>query len=848
MAVNTNVFRKLDEEYADKMEHLFGPELLGFPEDADSGRENMFTQNIKQFLTPLIPDVAHIQTGHERRAGLLSHGYKMMKGTWEVKAKIEKYPGKKLTPYLIVLYNKEANQYDVEEKRFAEKQTEKFGYIYNTDVMDKLRVGDTISNRPLYKSTSYDEHMNYRYGVNANVMFITDNSTIEDAVKIRRSFANRLQVPEVDVVEVSINNNDVLLNLYGDPKLSPDDPESYKAFADVGEHVKGSDLCATRRINLAHALYDFQDNMLREPTYVDTCHSAPKNGVVYDIDVFYNGDDEFPNTRFFNQLKWYYDRECEYADAVTKYCADIKASGASYTPQVSMIKAKYQRFTDKEYKWKNRDRVFGHIFVQFRVAAASPAEEGFKMAGRYGDKGVISDITQSGMSISESGIQPEVMHSLSTNVRSLLDGFDMPDEEKEFMTHNIQIVNDCDMPYLEDGTIADILLNSSGAVRRLNPGQLYEVEINFIGENLRKKIITLDSREEKLKIIFRFLEILNRDQRDFFYNLYQSFDQVVEVDGYQIELMDPNAQDAFIKSIEKNGFYIIKRPHSNMRYDTMVALYNEWPWIKPYTAYIDLFGIKKKQIMRPVVMGSKYMCILKQTTGKNFSARSTGRLDKKGLPAKSNDKKTNLSAYNTNPIKIGEVHNLFSSITGQDLAEYNLFMRSSPVARKSLDRILKTKGNPFDIKKLKIRDSYKNLNAVILQSYLKAIGIHLNFVTKDEADEYPDMIHNMRIDGFTVIDVGRKKPVYKKLLDLYMEYVESTIVIDLEDPNAKAKLAWDWVFEQEEVKEMDLMGITKDDMLNIVIHPETQEDLPMSNTEDIDDELDDIDSDEDEDE
>ena len=52
-----------------------------------------------------------------------------------------------------------------------------------------------------------------------------------------------------------------------------------------------------------------------------------------------------------------------------------------------------------------------------------------------------------------------------------------------------------------------------------------------------------------------------------------------------------------------------------------------------------------------MVIGSKYMLVLKQTSNKNFSARSTGRLDKKGLPAKSNDKKTNLAPYNNNPIR-----------------------------------------------------------------------------------------------------------------------------------------------------------------------------------------------------
>ena len=185
----------------------------------------------------------------------------------------------------------------------------------------------------------------------------------------------------------------------------------------------------------------------------------------------------------------------------------------------------------------------------------------------------------------------------------------------------------------------------------MNAGQLYEVEINFVGENLRKYIKTLKTDEEKLKVIFRFLELLNQDQHDFYYNLYQSFDRVVMVGKEEIELIDSESKHTFISDIEENGFYIVKRPDAKIRYDALKALYDEWPWIKPYTAYIDLFGIKHKQIMRPMVIGSKYMLVLKQTSNKNFSARSTGRLDKKGLPAKSNDKKTNLAPYNNNPIK-----------------------------------------------------------------------------------------------------------------------------------------------------------------------------------------------------
>ncbi len=350
---------------------------------------------------------------------------------------------------------------------------------------------------------------------------------------------------------------------------------------------------------------------------------------------------------------------------------------------------------------------------------------------------------------------------------------------------------------------------------------MYEVEINFVGENLRKYIKTLNTREEKLQVIFRFLELLNVEEKDFFYNLYQSYDQVLKIDGQDIRFLNEKAQNDFIQSVEDNGFYIVKRPDAKIRYEVLKTLYDEWPWIKPYDAYIDLFGIKHKKIMRPVVIGSKYMYVLKQTSNKNFSARSTGRLDKKGLPAKSSDKKANLSSFNTNPIKIGEAHNLFAGITGLDLAEFNLFMRSSPIARKSLDRILEAENDPFEIKRLKVLDNYTNQNAIILEAYLKSMGLRLNFVTDDTDEEaLKDTIQEMRVDGFTIIDRGYKKPIYKKLLDTYLYFMEKFTVVSIDEPNLKKKMGWDYVFDQDEIKSMDLMGITKEDMMNLVLNQE----------------------------
>ena len=68
---------------------------------------------------------------------------------------------------------------------------------------------------------------------------------------------------------------------------------------------------------------------------------------------------------------------------------------------------------------------------------------GDKMAGRYGNKGVIS-----------------------------------------------RIVKVEDMPYLEDGTPVDILLNPLGVVSRMNLGQIFEVHLGLAASALGLKIAT----------------------------------------------------------------------------------------------------------------------------------------------------------------------------------------------------------------------------------------------------------------------------------------------------------------------------------------------------------------------
>ena len=53
-----------------------------------------------------------------------------------------------------------------------------------------------------------------------------------------------------------------------------------------------------------------------------------------------------------------------------------------------------------------------------------------------------------------------------------------------------KIVRDEDMPFLEDGTPVDIVLNPLGVPSRMNLGQIYETVLGWAGEKLGKKFST----------------------------------------------------------------------------------------------------------------------------------------------------------------------------------------------------------------------------------------------------------------------------------------------------------------------------------------------------------------------
>lgn len=658
--------RKKEEEFHGKDDHL-GLTLMTFPQYISATRSTMFTNHLKQFNTLNEGEFPHVFTGYENIFGKNSSSLVVAKADYEVIAKIQKFEDYPNYLYALILYNEKEDKYDILFKRISENLTEKFGYTYNNESLDRLEVGDTISEgEVLYKSASYDENNNYCYGLNANTAYLLDPGNVEDAYVISESFAKRMVSRKVDVVKISLNDNDFLINIYGDTKR-------YKGFPDIGENIERHMIAAKRRIINDQILFDMKKaNMMKVNELSDKVYSA--KGFVTDIDIYCNKPiEEIKDTEFNAQLLYYLKNQQRYFKELFDECDKIIKSGSKYSHDIGFIHARSRNILDPNYQWKDNQNVFSNMIIEIRVDRDIAIYAGSKITGRYGDKGVVSDIR--------------------------------PDSEMPYF-------------YNESGekVIVDVLANPLSCPNRLNPFQWIEIELNHDACILVERLKLMESNDERWKTLKQFLKFF--DERKFLTQLTEYYTG-----------LDADEQNEFWESVYKDGIFINYPP----MWEDMPALDKLDELNKKYSfprhqLYIHKFG-REIKIMRETMVGYKFMIKLKQDSEKNFSARATGSLSQQGLPEKSNKVRTNEMLYSNTPITLGrdENNNLGAGVETFMLCKMHLMYRNSPFARRALGKKLYGKRNPLKMKKFEIKEGYLNRNVEILNAELKSLGAYIDF-------------------------------------------------------------------------------------------------------------------------
>jgi DNA-directed RNA polymerase subunit beta len=145
----------------------------------------------------------------------------------------------------------------------------------------------------------------------------------------------------------------------------------------------------------------------------------------------------------------------------------LESLGHQFDQSIASVNA---RFEDKADKVRRGDEMLPGVLkmVKVFVAVKRKLQPGDKMAGRHGNKGVISRIT--------------------------------PVE---------------DMPYLEDGTPVDIILNPLGIPSRMNVGQILETHLGWasagLGKKIKHMIQSIQNGDKKMKEVRSELKAIYED-------------------------------------------------------------------------------------------------------------------------------------------------------------------------------------------------------------------------------------------------------------------------------------------------------------------------------------------------
>lgn len=342
---------------------------------SSSARSSMLTQHLVQALVPNHPEIPAVCTSYEQMFGHFSTGYLKTDSKLKVIKKIVKHEG---YVYTLVVYDPKKDEYDIINRKEVRNMAESYGYQYNNECIDSYKEGDTIKkDTMLYRSPCIDKHENFMYGVNLNTMYTVSQETIEDSVVISASAAKKLATTKVDTCEIPFNDNDIFLNLYGDN-------ETFKAFPDIGEKIKRSVLCATRRKNKVLDQLNLKNSNLKKIFPNDDIFQLAGNYKVVDIDIWSNKTiDDIPNIPAYDQLRKYFGNIINYYQEVYDIFMEIKESGSKYSKELSTLYAKARDFLDPGCRYVDEDKMFSNMVIEFTLMKKENIKRGCKICGRY---------------------------------------------------------------------------------------------------------------------------------------------------------------------------------------------------------------------------------------------------------------------------------------------------------------------------------------------------------------------------------------------------------------------------------------------------------------------------------
>lgn len=752
----------LIQELLKKNEELKGKKKLALVGQGDfTGGNNVMrgTMNIKHHIQHLAinnPEFPFLYDGKENITGEHSSFYSRTDKDYKVIDIVKKYDelmkGKTYNA-LYFLYCKDDDSYTVVERKEVENLTESFGFDYKNDYLDSVQIGDIIpKDTNMCSSTSYDEYRNVSIGVNGRILYAVHPGVQDDAIIVSESFAKRMVASNVTSKTIPINENTILLNLYGN------DGE-YRGLPNIGDIITNGIVAATRNVKESRMFSDMRDASLRNINMQgDQIFYCEKDCEVVDINIYCNNPNIKVNKVNKQLIQYYNDARWFYTD-VYKICKKIIKSGSkNIDKEIHRWMRKAMNYLDTQALWAFNDNIFSNIMVEILLRKKEPLKIGRKIVGRHGNKTVISAI--------------------------------WPDDEMPYIT--TESYRDEYGVIQPKGTKerVDLITNPLAIINRTIPMVMYEGSITFITDRTRKHMASMDNIDDQKDFMFDVISILNPRQGKELKDLYNTLS-----DRDKRKLIEDSISiDRNGNLITNNGIYIRWEPFNDdykLR-DAIIKVYEKYPDVfKPYKIFVPKPKWGRDIYIGEDYIGYQYILMLKQSGENGFSVRSAGAISDESLPEKSHDNKIGKLWHSEKPIRFGEYEtpNFMIITNPEDFALVTALYRSSIDGRKFMyEAILSDDG------KYNIPAKFTSRSAEIMQVYLKSLGIRMETII-DEDEYIGEAEHHNEVVGYvisntTIFCTPDEMYYLKKIHKVYKRYIK-------DNPNQIDDIdeVWEYILE-----------------------------------------------------
>jgi DNA-directed RNA polymerase beta subunit len=640
-----------------------------WPGSNSNGRVCMFSNHISQRLVISGCEERKIQTGIEQDFAKYTLNVKMPADGRIVKIvdKHKKTIGPdsiEENPETVVIYE------DDKTKEFGIIVLPKYcsyhqylGFAYKSKPgMSLLAPGQYIQKDTVFlDSPAVMDSGGYGYGINLKMAFMSHPSVSEDGIMVCEDVLPRLKFKTYETRVVEWGSKRFPLNLYGTI-------DNFKAFPEIGEYIRKDGLLAVLRkfdSELAGAEQSIYDLMQPDLIFDKPVYAGGSHGKIVDIVVYHQATGVDQTLFGMEKQIDRYDRAQKvfYREIYNEWRRLEREHGKSLriTPAFHQLVVEAMAMMDEtssKISKTIKHAPLDDYYVKFVIEYEITPEEGFKLTGCHGDKGIICKVAK-------------------------------PEE----------------MPVDENGTRADAVMDAYSTVNRMNPSRMYELYINAASFDLEKKLRGYFGITENDRSINRKLNNMFENNVDAFHTIYNElmhyYDIISPKMFKRFSEMHIEGKVQHMYSVLSKGIFLFM-PVNNDRENTQIIrdLEKHFRPIHGPVVYMGNSGriVKTEEKVR---VANLYMMLLDKT-GDSWSASSSGKLQHFGILAPITKADKFAQPARNNPIRgLGESEfRIWGAYVGTigvaEIADRN----NNPLTHNHLVYGLLSSDNPIEITNL----------------------------------------------------------------------------------------------------------------------------------------------------